>query len=92
MFENKTINGIHYTRFIASYYNVCKDPSKIYLLGDWLKHLNLSEDEIHDIIELKNCGKLELEADARIWLKNEAPKIIEEDKKLNKIDYYFRTR
>lgn len=72
MLENKYFEGIHYSRFIASWFNVAGDD-KNYLFEDWLEQLeingkHMSEDVIRDIKEMKNCGKLELEGSVRSFL------------------------
>ena len=70
-FENeKTHNGIHYSRYIASWRNA---GGRVYGRGsifeDWLKQTQeLTDDEIHDIIEMATCGKLELETCAKAFL------------------------
>ena len=67
--ENKKVEGVHYSRFIASYVN---SGGELYYdeFKAWLEHLNiLSEQDISNIIEMANCGKLELEMDAKLFLK-----------------------
>lgn len=67
MFENKmTKAGIHYSRYIASWKNA--GGSYTYLFEEWLKHLGCTDEEISDMKEMYNCGKLELETDAKLWL------------------------
>lgn len=71
MFENKDFEGIYYTRFIASWYNV--GGKKIRFNDEfrsWLKTLTINgksipEDIIDEIIYLATNGKLELEVNAR---------------------------
>lgn len=72
-FENKTFEGIYYSRFIASYVKV---NGKIYKdeFEDWLRSLTINgkkmtEDEIWDIYNLATCGKLELETNCRNFFK-----------------------
>ena len=70
MLENKkTHNGIHYSRYIASWYGV---GGKYYgdKFAEWLKTTQeLTDDEIREIRELATCGKLELEYSAGQFLK-----------------------
>jgi hypothetical protein len=73
MFENKTFEGIYYSRFIASYVKV---RGKIYTdeFRDWLRSLTingkkLSEEEIWDIVNLGTSGKLELESNCKNFFK-----------------------
>lgn len=71
-FENKLTQngGIHYSRFIASWYN--KGGEKITSYGpfrDWLYSLGfLTEKEIDDICEMATNGKLELEMSAKRFI------------------------
>lgn len=61
MFENKlTHNGIHYSRYIASWQ---KSGTGYYsdLFKDWLYSEGLTDDEVHDIYEMATNGKMELE-------------------------------
>lgn len=69
MFENKNFEGIHYSRFVASWTNV---NGKIYRdeFMDWLRTIEINgkkmpEDVISDIAEMGCCGKLELEIQAK---------------------------
>ena len=72
-FENlKTHNGIHYSRYIASWHNA---GGRVYdsLFEDLLRSTQqLTDDEIHDIREMATCGKLELEVSAREFLKGKS--------------------
>ncbi len=71
MFENKiTHNGIPYSRYIASWHNA---GGRIYkyrsIFEDWLRQTQqLTDEEVHDIIEMATCGKLELEENAKKFL------------------------
>lgn len=74
MFENKTFEGIYYSRFVASYVKV---RGKIYLddFRAWLRQLiingkQLPDDVIRDICELGTNGKLELESNLKMWIKS----------------------
>jgi len=73
-FENKkTRNGIHYSRYIASYMKECFKRGKrfwAYQFKEWLRTEQLSEQEIDDICEMADCGKMELETKAYLFLKN----------------------
>lgn len=72
-FENKQVNGyVYYTRFFASWIRSGGDP--IYLrkergFEDWLRHLGLNEEDINGIMFLAENGRLELETDAKRFLK-----------------------
>ena len=71
MLENKKIRDIHATRYIMSWVRMNGNLSK--RAGDsdfeeWLKSLNLDEDEIEQIIEISRSGKLELEMSAGRFL------------------------
>jgi hypothetical protein len=74
MFENKTVEGIYYSRFIASWMKVT--GKKIRWndeFADWLSLVEingrrLTEDEIIDIQDLATNGKLELETSIRNYL------------------------
>lgn len=73
MFENRAINGIYMTRFIASWMNkggqirYGKDRDNF---REWLLSLGLSENDAQDILNLATNGKLELETSAKQFLKN----------------------
>lgn len=76
MFENKTVWGIHYSRFIASWIN---ELEAVWNRGvtftvdfeGWLRQLenedgeHLPEEVIKEIVDMKETGKLELENDIR---------------------------
>lgn len=69
--ENKKTESqeIHYSRYIASWRNA----GGKYFGGDFQEFLRLqgcTEQEISDITWLGNCGKMELETVARLFLKN----------------------
>lgn len=71
MFENKKFYDIHATRYIVSWRKAGGD---VYMGTDsnfdkWLKSLGLTDDERYHIIELATCGKMELENDARTFIK-----------------------
>ena len=71
MFENKlTHNGIHYSRYIASWK---REGGKIFgkgLFERWLKETQeLTDEEIREIMLLATNGKFELESSAREFMK-----------------------
>ncbi len=79
MFENKTAEGIHYSRFIASWIRSGGDGRYMGHFGSkfdrWLRTLvingrYLTEDEMRDIRNLAGNGKLELETSAERFIKN----------------------
>lgn len=76
MFENIMIDGyIYATRFIASWIKVggtLNKPGDLTKFVNWLKSLELSENEIYSIKFLATNGKLELEDDAKKFLKENA--------------------
>lgn len=70
-FENKIIDGIHASRYVASYTH--KVGKINFLFKDWLRQLvingrNLTEEEIRYIYNYATNGKLELEDNAVVWL------------------------
>lgn len=70
MLENKkTKYGIHYTRYMMSWIN-SGGTSFGANFEDWLRSEQLTEEEIHDIKEIAMNGKLELEVNARAFIKN----------------------
>ena len=80
MFENKMIEGIYYSRFVASWINA--GGARFYKMQCrrlgfeiWLKQLvingrHLTEEEIRDICNYAWNGKLELEENVRNFLIN----------------------
>ena len=73
MFENKiTHNGIHYTRYIASWTKVGQKITRHGLFQKWLKEQEqLTDQEIYEITELALNGKLELEESVRFYLEHQ---------------------
>ena len=72
MFENRTIEGIHISRFVASWVN--KGGRLNFTFKDWLRNLTingrrLTDEEIQDIYNFGTNGKLELEESARRFLR-----------------------
>lgn len=78
-FENKTVGGGYfYTRFIASYYRAGGNPNNYRGNGKsleaWLRSLiiddaPMKEEDIKAILFLAENGKLELETNAKRFLK-----------------------
>jgi len=73
MFENVIIRGTHASRYIMSWVRM---NGKINWrfgyseFNEWLKSLDLDENEIDIIVEIARSGKLELETSAKAFLKN----------------------
>ena len=72
-FDNTVVNGIHRSRYIASW--IKAKGLKQWEFEEWLKTLvindrPLTDSEVCGISELFGCGKLELEINARSYLKN----------------------
>jgi len=75
MFENKLIKeSVHATRFIMSW---VREGGKLDRSGEgydgfrkWLKSLELSDEEIYDIMDIASNGKLELETLAKNFIKS----------------------
>lgn len=70
MFENKKteVQGIHYSRYIASWRNVGGDYYGEQF-AKWLKANGCTDKEIDDIREMASCGKMELELTAKSYVK-----------------------
>lgn len=68
MFENKMFNGIHYSRFVASW-NHYGDGYNPIRFEQWLKSMELPEDVINEIRFMYENGKMELERHARMFCK-----------------------
>jgi hypothetical protein len=69
MLENKkTQNGIHYSRFIASWVNAGGTDWGEYF-AKWLAENGCTEEDIHAIQEMRMTGKLELEVGAKQFMK-----------------------
>ena len=74
-FENKKCNngeGIHYSRIIASWVVAHGLRGKLFNdeFKDWLRSLELSEEQVQDIYEMATNGRLECENHARKYLSN----------------------
>jgi hypothetical protein len=72
MFENRIIEGVHISRYVASW---VKEGGKLnYTFKEWLRTLSingrkLTNDEICDIYNFGTNGKLELEEHAKQYLR-----------------------
>ena len=69
-FANQILNGIHASRYIASYANVGGDLQNRWQFIDWLQSVGLTEDEAWFVANLATCGKFELQKNAVDWLRN----------------------
>ena len=73
--ENKiSSQGIHYSRYIASYMRELNDAGKPFLRGIfmiWLRKIGLTDEEVREIEFLATNGKLELETSARKFIKDD---------------------
>lgn len=76
MFENKLINDVHASRYIASWLVA---GGTLYYVEDvdnfceWLLSLNLTDDEVQYIRHLATNGRLELETTAEEFIKKVLP-------------------
>lgn len=70
MLENKKHDGIHYSRYIASWRNM---GGRFFdeEFKEWLRSEGFNEDEIREVKELAECGKLELEMAAKQFINKE---------------------
>lgn len=69
MFENKQWNGVHYSRYIASWVRVGGNIKDGGLFRKWLKSIGVPEEVTWDIYNLASNGKLELQTSAAKFLK-----------------------
>ena len=71
--------GEPYSRFIASWV-VANDKRWIFgdTFKDWLRSLDLTEDEIHDIYEMATCGKMEMEGNAKNFISKHVHSYVDE--------------
>ena len=76
-FENRKDekNEIRYTRYIASFMHKYLGDywDAFEALRQWLEHLGLQQEDIDNIYFLATNGKMELETDAMIFLKDYHP-------------------
>ena len=71
-FENVIIRGTHASRYIMSYLREGGEANYRDKFREWLKALplELTEEEIHHIVDMYSNGKLEFEINAKSFLKN----------------------
>ena len=69
MFENKMWNGVHYSRYIASWIRVRGNIMDGDLFMKWLKSIGVPENIAYDIWQMGTNGKLELQTSAMKFLK-----------------------
>lgn len=71
--ENKVAGTIYYSRFIASYVKIMSKHGQRFRRGDfkkWLEGIDgLTGEEIIDICNMADNGKLELEQYAERWFR-----------------------
>ena len=62
-----------YSRFIASWTKMCRRMKvPVYFTDnfkDWMRSIGVPEDDIHDICEMADNGRLELEDSASLYIK-----------------------
>ena len=62
-----------YSRFVASWTNASHDLEEpVYFddeFEDWLRSIEVPENDIRNIMEMACCGKCELEESARVFLR-----------------------
>lgn len=85
MFENKIYEGIHYSRFVASWNKICGKVNFEFKL--WLNTLTINgkpipENVIDEIYNFGTNGKLELEENIRTYLDKRA---LVKEKKLREV-------
>lgn len=73
-FENKVVNGIYYSRIIASYLNAggTLNGKNRWKFKEWLHSLFLDQEVEDEIYLLATNGKLELEEHAKKWLSRQS--------------------
>lgn len=75
-YTNSKIKGIHISRYLASYMNVCRDkgiPFDYWDFCEWLAILKvdgerLTSDELDHILQYCESGKFELQCSAKEFL------------------------
>lgn len=71
MYDNKkSVDGIHYTRYIASWMRTVTNSSAYRDFEHWLISLGLPQDDINNILEIARGGKMELEHSAENFVIN----------------------
>ena len=73
MLENKKVEcgfdiPVHFSRLIASWTNSGGNKYS-WLFEDWLESLGLSDRDIRDCYEMYTCGKLEVERNAKNYIR-----------------------
>ena len=73
MWENREVNGILMSRYIASWLNVGGTITYGHKTAwyRWLESMDIPEETIWDMTNLAICGKLELENSAKEFLEKE---------------------
>lgn len=76
MLENKKLDGVHYSRYIASWKNEGGDIS----YGDcgfsrWLRSHGATDREVTEITEMALMGRMELEFDCMKFIKQDEEEI-----------------
>ena len=71
-FDNAVIKGVHASRYIMSYLREGGEANYRDKFREWLKSLpmELTEEEIDYIVGIYDNGKMELEMNAKRFLKN----------------------
>ena len=71
-FDNAVIKGVHASRYIMSYLREGGEANYRDKFREWLKSLpmELTEEEIDYIVDIYDNGKMELEMNAKRFLKN----------------------
>ena len=71
-FDNEVIKGVHASRYIMSYLREDGSVRNRNKFREWLKALpsELNDEEIDHILDMYGNGKMELEMNAKRFLKN----------------------
>jgi len=73
MFENKIINGVHASRYIASWFraggNFGRWTKGRFDFRNWLESLGLAADDVNYIYNLADNGRLELQEHATQFMR-----------------------
>lgn len=70
IYATSDVQHIAYSRYIVSWRNSGGQYFDEFF-EEFLKNNGCTKKEIHDIVELATCGKLELEMDAKKFIKKE---------------------
>lgn len=71
-FKNAILNGVYASRYIASWLRAggeLKTGKDISDFKKWLKSLGLSDEEVHKVWYLATNGKLELQENAKKFIR-----------------------